>query len=212
MSTVSGIYAGGLSSRTQDLASMRQARFNKMDQNGDQKITKEEMTAARPKRGHGPDVDEIFSKVDTNQDGAIDQAEDQAAFEAMQKAHANGGGRRPQFDPSQMASTLIQKLDSDQDSKLSLDELKTALKGVGETDDSAIEALFKETDTDSSQGISQDELAKILEKYKPQGPDRSNDRGCYNCHGKNNSTDTGDSSGSTTSISFSLSISFSAQA
>jgi Ca2+-binding EF-hand superfamily protein len=66
---------GAANVTTQSESTMRQEMFRRADQNGDGKITKEELTTLGS--GHGPnrmavDVDELFSQIDTNEDGGID--------------------------------------------------------------------------------------------------------------------------------------------
>jgi Ca2+-binding EF-hand superfamily protein len=53
------------------------------DKDGDGKITKDELTAVQPKNYTGPSVETIFSKLDTNGDGAIDVTENETARTEM---------------------------------------------------------------------------------------------------------------------------------
>ena len=68
-----GISSAGFASP--NLEAMRQNRFKKADADGDGKITKDELSKVIPQNGKGPSVDEMFTKVDTNQDGALSREE-----------------------------------------------------------------------------------------------------------------------------------------
>lgn len=147
---------------TQDLSAMREKRFKKADADGDGKLTKDELSSTISQNGKGPSVDEIFSKIDTNQDGSIDDSEDQAASEAMQKNRPSG----PPPDASEMASKLFKAADADEDGSITQSELTSAL-----SDDSGslnVEDLFKQTDTDEDGAISKSELEASLKKMMEQ--------------------------------------------
>lgn len=146
---------------TQDLTALRQKRFSKIDQDGDGKITKDELQAARPQNGKGPSVDDIFSKVDTNQDGAIDEGEDKVAFEAMVKHGHHHHGGAP--DPTKLAETLFKKADADSSGSITKDELTQALSSKNDKS-SKIDDLFKAADTDGDGSISQSDLETALKK------------------------------------------------
>jgi Ca2+-binding EF-hand superfamily protein len=166
---ITGINGG--SYRTPDLGSLRQNRFKKADQDGDGKITKDELSAAIPKNGKGPGVDDIFNKVDTNQDGSIDEAEDKAAFEQMRKNGPPGGPHGPggaggQPDASKLAEALFKKADGDSDGKISQDELTKVFADSGE--DTDVSGLFKAADSDEDGSISQAELEELLKKALEQ--------------------------------------------
>lgn len=166
---ITGVGGGG-GFKTQDLEAMRQRRFNRIDQDGDGKLTQDEMKAVLPKGGNGPDVEAIFAKVDTNQDGAIDQSEDKVAFQSMKGARP-GPPPGPPLDPSKLAAELFKTADTDSDGKVTKDELATALqKAIDKSRKSIdIEALFQKIDTDDDGGITQAELAKAFEKLQKSG-------------------------------------------
>jgi Ca2+-binding EF-hand superfamily protein len=162
---------GGSSFSLQDMEAVRQARFKKTDANGDGKITKEELTSAIPRDGKGPTADEVFSKVDTNQDGAIDQSEDKVAFEQMGKQRPPGGpppaGAKP--DASEMADTIFKEADTNGDGKVSSAELSAYLSG--EVDQSDLDQFIKALDSDEDGSITQSELEKGLKTLMEQnGP------------------------------------------
>ena len=151
----------------QNLAAMRQERFKKTDQDGDGKITKDELGSAIPKNGKGTGVDEVFAKVDTDQDGAISEEEDAAAFEQMRQS-GSPKGRPPGPPPSaaDMASALFKSADADEDDALTLEELTQALSE--EDEDLDAEAIFKAADEDEDGSISKAELESTLQKAMEQ--------------------------------------------
>src|SRR5690348_552856 len=80
---------------SQDTATQRQELFQKLDTNGDGKISKDELGAALANQqssgganSKGPSLDDLFSRIDTNGDGSIDQSENDAFLSSVQK----GGG------------------------------------------------------------------------------------------------------------------------
>ncbi len=157
---ISGISGGGYSAS--NMEAMRQNRFKKIDQDGDGKLTKDELKTGMPQNGRGPSVDDIFSKVDTNQDGVIDEAEDKTASEEMQK-HGPPGGPP---NATQMAGQIFKNADGDSDGKISLSDL-TKLLPEGE-DESGVQDLFKATDSDADGSITQSELEQSLQKLMEQ--------------------------------------------
>lgn len=163
---ISGI---GSSFGPQDLEALRQNRFKKADQDGDGKITQDEMKAVVPQNGKGPGVEEFFSQVDTNQDGAIDETEDQAAFEQIRQKGPGPGGPP---DAAKMAAEFFKKADASGDGKITKDELTEAL---GENDQGLnVDDLFKAADADEDGTITEseleDSLKQILEELQTQSP------------------------------------------
>jgi hypothetical protein len=60
--------------------------FNRMDQDSDGSITKEELKSAMAEMPqNGPTVDEIFEEVDTDNDGVISRSESDAHLEKMKE-------------------------------------------------------------------------------------------------------------------------------
>lgn len=153
-----------------NLQAMQQNRFKKADADGDGKITKDELSKVIPKDGKGPGVDEVFTKVDTNQDGAIDATEDAAALQQMEKPHGAGGphgpGGRPPGPPpdaGKLTEDLFKSVDSDEDGSISEDELTTALSENEQTSSLDAKELFKLLDSDEDGNISEAELKSALE-------------------------------------------------
>ena len=141
----------GSSVNTQDTAVARQDIFKKIDQDGDGKITKDELKTALANRpggndGKGPSLDDLFSRIDTNGDGSIDESENSAFLDAQAKNRPHGqhgqhgqGPQGPQGqhgpqgppDPAKIAQRLFEKADTDGDGKLTKSELTTALSKHG---------------------------------------------------------------------------------
>jgi Ca2+-binding EF-hand superfamily protein len=161
---VSGI--SGSNFGAEAMEAMRQNRFKKIDQDGDGKISKDELKAGMPQNGKGPSVDDIFSKVDTNQDSVIDEAEDKAAFEQMRKNPPPGGPPGAPPDASTWATQLFKKADADADGKITMEELSAALprntKGL------SVDDLLKAMDSDNDSAISKSELETAIQKMMEQ--------------------------------------------
>ena len=69
---------GSLGSMNQvSLTKMHQEMFKRLDQNGDGKVDKTEFAAAGKKQDAGK-AEELFAKIDTDQDGSISEAESDA--------------------------------------------------------------------------------------------------------------------------------------
>lgn len=132
---------------------------------------------------------DLFAKLDSNGDGAVDQDELNSAL--SQKSDdgllvnlskqfgdldSDGSGSlnaeemtamapppppQDQAPNTDLADALISTLDTDGDGAISNDELSSGLTSAGSTDDSA--ALLKVLDSDSSGGVSSDELKAALQ-------------------------------------------------
>lgn len=84
--------------------------FQRLDKNGDGKLTKDEIPAPMAER---------FAQADTNGDGVITKAELEEARKQMMGAGPGGPAARGGFDPAQ----LFARLDKNGDGKLTKDEL-----------------------------------------------------------------------------------------
>lgn len=147
--------------------------FKKADQDGDGKISKDELKSVLPKKGNGPNVDEIFQKIDSNQDGSIDATEHETA---LKQRHGPHGPPKPE----ELAKKLVEKADSDGDGKLSQDDLTSFLSRSNSKADPA--ELFKSIDTDQDGSITESELTQVFEQFRPRR------------HGEEQETETSESS------------------
>lgn len=165
----------GISSNTgfasHNLQAMQQNRFKKADADGDGKITKDELSKVILQDGKGPSVDEVFTKADTNQDGAIDATEDVAALQQMEKSHGSGGphgpGGRPPGPPpdaGKLTEDLFKSVDADEDGSISEAELTTALSQNDQTSGVDAKELFKLLDGDGDGSVTQSELETALQQ------------------------------------------------
>ena len=162
--------------------------FDRLDGNGDGKITQEEFSSAIEKRlgksaatsSDAPDAASIFKKMDTDSDGAINVGEFKAAMSALrqQGGPAGGAGGPP---PAGAASTeedtnqIFDELDTNKDGVVSMAELLASLKkddtgktaGTGKTDDQArLEKLFAAVDGDGDGAISKSELSSFMDQMR----------------------------------------------
>jgi Ca2+-binding EF-hand superfamily protein len=79
---------------TQDAAQRQQDFFKKIDQDGDGKVTKDELKTFLSSKSGGanspagaPNIDDIFSRIDTNGDGTIDESENATFMQSMKSHH-----------------------------------------------------------------------------------------------------------------------------
>jgi Ca2+-binding EF-hand superfamily protein len=147
---VSGISGG---SNGMDVSAMWQEMLKRTDKDGDGKISKEEMQAGMPAKGGGPGVDDIFSKIDTNADGYIDESENTTWVENMPKGQPPAGP-----DPFELFETA----DTDSDGKISKAEFKAA--APKDSDDSTTDETFDAMDTNHDGYVSTEEYAAAMEK------------------------------------------------
>lgn len=199
LNMTTGISSAGFASP--NLEAMRQNRFKQADADGDGKITKDELSKVIPQDGKGPSVDEVFTKVDTNQDGAIDATEDAAAMQQMEKGHGPGGPRGaggpppPPPDAGKLTEELFKSVDSDEDGSISEDELTTALSQNDQTSSVDAKELFKLLDADEDGSITESELKSALQTMF----DSKRAEGSGHCSGYDKS---GNSTAETTTTTF----------
>ncbi|HTY38607.1 MAG TPA: EF-hand domain-containing protein [Bacteroidota bacterium] len=176
--------------------------FKKLDTNGDGKIDATELAAVTEAKGKGKDAAAIMKEVDTNGDGAIDSSENDAFLTTME---AHRGGKMPPPGPPPSggpkggkpgaASTnhnqIFDKLDTNKDGKVSLEELLAAT-----TDDSTssdVQDLFKSMDSDSDGSISQSELDTFLTKLEKELETLMHTSRKYSADGKDTTSGLGQS-------------------
>jgi Ca2+-binding EF-hand superfamily protein len=159
-------------------ASQRHAQmFKKLDTNGDGKIDAAELQAGAPKDGKSKDAATIMKEVDTSGDGSIDSTENDAFLTKME-AQGNPGvpppGPKPSGGPqgrpadssSQDVSAIFDKLDTNKDGVVSLQELMAATGDDGTTSD--LNDLFTSIDSNSDGSVTKDELSTFLAKLEEE--------------------------------------------
>jgi Ca2+-binding EF-hand superfamily protein len=127
---------------------MRQAMFKQMDQDRDGSISKGDLQAVAQNitqtTGASINVDQVFSTLDANQDGVIDQSEYDSAMQQFASAmHHHGGvhglghhhsqGSQQTDASSDPLQALFQQLDQDGDGKISQSEFQTGLQNLTQT-------------------------------------------------------------------------------
>jgi Ca2+-binding EF-hand superfamily protein len=155
--------------------------FERLDANSDGKIDTSELKAGLPTQGNGKDAAAIMKEVDTSGDGVIDEGENDAFLTKMESNKKAGGpppGAPPAGGPppggggmksgssSVSATKIFDKLDTNKDGKVSLQELMAAIN-TDETESDATD-LLKQIDSDSDGSISKDEFNNYLTKLEKQ--------------------------------------------
>jgi Ca2+-binding EF-hand superfamily protein len=148
---VSGIGSSG--SNGMDVTAMWQEMLKKADKDGDGKLSKSEFTAARPQGAPGANADDLFKKIDTNNDGFIDEAENAAAAQKMSKRHGHGGA-----DPMK----VFNDADKDGDGKISKSDFKAALPQG--TDRATANKAFDSMDTNQDGVVDATEYMAAMRK------------------------------------------------
>jgi Ca2+-binding EF-hand superfamily protein len=134
-----------------DMSAMWQDLLKKTDKDGDGKISKEEFKAGMPQGGANADA--LFSKIDANSDGFIDESENAAA---VQKRHRGHGHKSA--DPMQ----VFEKADGDGDGKISKSDFKSALPQG--TDSATAGKVFDSMDTNQDGVVSAEEYMAAMQK------------------------------------------------
>jgi Ca2+-binding EF-hand superfamily protein len=131
------------------LTKSKEQIFNRMDQDGNGGIDKSELAAVlekmSEKTGTTVDTDQLFSQYNSDDDKELSQDETKNLMESLRTEASQLGGM--QAMPGMMGMGGMQ-----------------GGPPPGPPPDS--EQMFKDTDTDSSGGVSQDELQALLDKTK----------------------------------------------
>lgn len=128
------------------------ALISALDADGDGAISSDELSNGLTSAGSTADSSKIFSALDKNEDGVVSQDELAASL-------------TPPPPPQASSDELFSQLDADGDGTVTATELNSALQvsdsnSSNNTDTAA--ALLKVLDSDSSAGVSSDELKAAL--------------------------------------------------
>ena len=156
------------------MQAMRQAMFKQMDQDGDGSVSKGDLQALAQNisqtTGESINVDKVFSAVDTNQDGVIDQSEYDSAMQQFQNSHHRGRihghhhhahGVQEADASSDPLQALFQQLDQNGDGQISQSEFQAGLQNLTQNSGVArdLSKLFALLDTNQDGVIDQSEQA-----------------------------------------------------
>eukprot|EP00831_Metopus_contortus_P022136 TRINITY_DN20054_c0_g1_i2.p1 TRINITY_DN20054_c0_g1~~TRINITY_DN20054_c0_g1_i2.p1 ORF type:complete len:274 (+),score=52.70 TRINITY_DN20054_c0_g1_i2:162-983(+) len=134
-----------------DVASLRES-FISMDQNGDGRISLEELQEAMQKINITGNYKELLESVDFDKSGFVDYTEFLAA--------SLGNGI---YLTEEKISTAFSAFDSDKSGKISAAELKSMLGDeISEIDETIWTEMIKEVDTDNDGEISYAEFQKMM--------------------------------------------------
>ncbi len=191
--SIGGIGSIGAGMHQMQMQTMRQAMFKQLDQNGDGSVTKGDLEAIAQSMsqttGESIDADKVFSAVDTNQDGVIDQSEYNSAIQQFQNGHHHGRihghhrhaqGAQQGDDSADPLQALFQQMDQDGDGKISQSEFQAGLQNLTQNSGASadLSKVFALLDTNQDGVIDQSEQATAtqtlaqasLANQPPPGP------------------------------------------
>jgi hypothetical protein len=140
------------------LSQMSLSIFNKLDSNGDGQVAKSEMEAVCA--NGGPSVDEIFTSLDTGEDGTISQEEWSSAVSQM--------GPPPPPPPYILFGNWGDERTSNSTSGTNSDQEEAG--AVSHSRGPSTDGMFAKMDTDGDGVISKDELESALAEMGPPPP------------------------------------------
>jgi Ca2+-binding EF-hand superfamily protein len=153
---------------TTSLEALRQQFFTRTDRDGDGRVSKEEFAATAPTDVEATQrptrvSDEIFSLLDANDDGSIDLAEADGGMRATESWRPHGGRPDGPPSPQNIARSMMQKTDADQNGSVTESELLSAIgKSDGAKD--ALRKLFADADSDGDGAVTQSDLQQALQQ------------------------------------------------
>ena len=157
---VSGISGLG-SFNAASLSAMRQKMFNQIDSNGDGSIDKSELSALSGQNTSSL-VDEIFGKMDTDQNSLVSMIEFDSSLAKLEQQMKNGGsGMSGMSGMPPPPDKVFDTADANGDGSVTQDEL-TAVLGQRGAD------VFSQVDTDGDGKISRTEDEAFRAKMKEQ--------------------------------------------
>jgi len=185
--SIGGISGIGAVLHQMQMETMRQAMFKQLDQDGDGSISKGDIQGlaqdiARA-TGDSINVDKVFTTLDADQDGVVDQSDYDAAMARFENTMQNRGGPQkmgngpPPGPPPEAASAnplqdLFKTLDQDGDGLISQSEFEAALaqlaRGTGASDN--LSQLFAELDANQDGVIDQSEQEAAAEQLAQLHP------------------------------------------
>ena len=152
-----------------------------LDTDGDGEVSAEEIAAAFSSAGlDGSGVADALGQIDTDANGALSADELTTAISSDMEAHgAKGpppGGPPPGGPPpggggmsaDEMASSILDAVDTDDDDSLSMDEILSAL-GQDEDSDGGLSAIFASLDGDGDGSINANELSAAIRQQMDAG-------------------------------------------
>jgi Ca2+-binding EF-hand superfamily protein len=144
------------------LSAMRQKMFNQIDSNGDGSIDKSELSALSGQNTSSL-VDEIFGKMDTDQDSLVSMIEFDATLAKLEQQMKKGDSGMPAMSgmPPPPPDKVFDTADANGDGSVTQEEL-TAVLGQRGAD------VFSQVDTDGDGKISRTEDEAFRVKMEEQ--------------------------------------------
>lgn len=154
--------------------------FDKLDGNADGALSLDEFKAAAPKGAGSSKSEELFKKIDTDGDGSISKAEDDAFRSKAEKAQQQlqsflfdlQSAKTNATDETETESAFA-RFDSDSDGSVTQKEFLDALGTQSDRTNSLLNKLFEAIDTDSDGSISKEEAStfqKAVDQRRPPPP------------------------------------------
>jgi Ca2+-binding EF-hand superfamily protein len=151
-----------------------------LDTNGDGEVSAEEIAAAFSSAGlDDSGVSDALGAIDTDANGALSADELTTAIASDMEARGPKGpppGGPPPGGPppgsgmsaDEAASSILDELDTDENSGLSIDEILSAL-GQDEDEDGSISSIFSSLDSDGDGNINAAELSAAIQRDMDAG-------------------------------------------
>jgi len=151
-----------------------------LDTNGDGEVSAEEIAAAFSSAGlDDSGVSDALGAIDTDANGALSTDELTTAIASDMEARGPKGpppGGPPRGGPppgsgmsaDEAASSILDELDTDENSGLSIDEILSAL-GQDEDEDGSISSIFSSLDSDGDGNINAAELSAAIQRDMDAG-------------------------------------------
>ncbi len=132
----------------------KRAGFETLDTNKDSKVSKEEFLAVEPRGEHGSPErrEKLFSHLDRNADGFLTKEDRPKPGEPTHR-HGPRGGKAGKGATSKMIEQRIERLDSNQDGELSLNEF-LAGERVQQMEEDRAQKAFRRLDRNNDGVIS----------------------------------------------------------